>query len=239
MKKICVLGYNGFIGSNVLEVLKQNFSVNESDKYDFLVNCAGFSKMYEGNKNPDKMRNVEDSILEKINGISFDKIIHLSTIYIEVYPQDVYSRIKVEMEDKILSKYENATVLRLGGVLGKGLKKNVVFDLITNGPLYVTSDSFYNYISAYEIANIISYLINNPIAGIINVGSSKSISVADIANILKKNPIYGNKKETINFDISRLQHFYKVGSSREYVEEFYNKTLQGIKSVRHYNEGKK
>jgi len=221
MKTVCTLGNSGFIGNAVSEILARSFSVNNSKEYDILVNCAGFSRMYEGSKNPEKMRSVENSIFDRITAISFDRLIHISTVYIDVYPDDIYSKIKIDMENRILNKYPNATILRLGGVVGPGLKKNVVFDLLNNKQLFVTEDSVYNYISTGEIAEIVAHIINNPQAGIINVAASSSISSHDIAAMLNKTPIYGSKKEIIYVDTSVLQKFYAVKRSDEYLTEFF------------------
>ena len=222
MKTVCMLGQNGFIGKTVLEVLKQNFEiVDVSQPCDVLVNCAGFSRMYEAQKNPSMMERVENYTFDRIANVPFVHIIHLSSIYIDASPDHAYSKYKKKMEQKILSICPDATIFRLASVLGKGLQKNVIFDLSQSLPLWVTPDSVYNYISSEEVGNIITHFINNPIAAIFNVGASESISVSDVVKLTKCETAYGKKKDTVFMDVSFLQKHYKVKTSREYVEEYW------------------
>lgn len=227
--KICVLGYTGFVGSAVYKLLQNVdghiiFGVNshtylDVNDFDVVINCAGFSEKYIANKNPNKMELVENSIFEKISNLRFKSLIHISSIEAEL-ELDSYGILKKQMEQRILSKYKQATVLRLGGIIGGGLKKNVIFDIINNKLLFVTADSIYNFITTDEITNIVLYLMNNVIEGVINVGASKSILVLEIVKLLRKDVVYGSKKEVYNIDVSRLSSFYSVKSSKDYIEEF-------------------
>ena len=222
MKTVCMLGQNGFIGKTVLEVLRKNFEmVDASQSCDVLVNCAGFSRMYEAQKNPSMMEHVEDYTFDRIANVPFTHIIHLSSIYIEASPDHAYSKFKRRMEQKILSIYPDATIFRLASVLGKDLQKNVIFDLSQSLPLWVTPDSVYNYISSEEVGNIITHFVNNPVAATFNVGASESISVFDVVELTKCEATYGKKKDTVFMDVSYLQKHYKVKTSREYVREYW------------------
>ena len=222
MIRIGLLGKNGFIGSNVLEILgRQFFVVAEPKSCDVLVNCAGFSRMYEGNAFPMRMQAVEDTIWTRIREVEFRDLIHLSTTYIDVYPNDIYSKIKIKMERRILSQYPDTCILRLGGVIGKGLRKNVVYDLLHDKPLFVDQNSVYNYISVADIGQIIIKLLMNFKSGIFNVGAQNSISAVQIASLLGKSPVYGSKKEFVNMDVSKLQAIHVTKTTEEYIKEFH------------------
>lgn len=228
--KICVLGHTGFVGSIVYEALQNVEGYNviginsrnyvDDNCFDLVVNCAGFSRKYLANKEPDKMKQMESFIFEKISHLKFESLIHISSIEAELQT-DLYGVFKNHMEKCLLLKFRNATILRLGGLIGKGLKKNVVFDLIHDKPLFVTADSMYNYILVSEVANIILYLIKYPLGGIINIGASKSISVLEIAKLLKKHVVYGNNKEVYDININKVNSFFPVQSSEYYINTFY------------------
>ncbi len=222
MKKVTLLGKNGFIGHSVLNHLQKKYDCQEEgNATDVLVNCAGFAIMHEARENPQKMRDAENITFDRICKTPFQHLIHISTIYIEASPSDNYSVIKKELEDRILGNFKNVTILRLASVLGRGLKKNVIFDLSHDFPLWVTPDSIYNYISSEETARIIEHLIENPIYDIINVGAADSVKVSDVAFSLEKSPMYGNKRDIVLMNVSKLQTFYKVKTSMEYVKEYW------------------
>jgi dTDP-4-dehydrorhamnose reductase len=220
--KVGLLGRNGFIGSQVLEVLRKSFDVvDELVPCEVLVNCAGFSRMYEAKQNPDKMRKVEEHIFDRVSRNVFGRLIHLSTIHISTHPQEPYSQIKSWQEDRILSRFPHATILRLSSVLGPGLQKNAVFDLLQGDDLWVTPDSLYTYISTEDVAGVIKGLVKNPRPGVINVGGSDSIRISEVARMMGKNSRYGTIHHAIPMDVSVLRSFYPVKTSREYVEEFW------------------
>lgn len=222
MKTVGILGRNGFIGKTVLRRLREVFHVaDEPEPCNVLINCAGFSRMYVASQDPSKMEFVEDLVYRRIFNIPFQRLIHLSTIYIEACPNHAYSKIKMNVENRILSRWKNVTVLRLASVLGTGLQKNVIFDLTHGLPLWVTPDSVYNYISSDEIANLLIHLVNNPMTGIINVGASESVKVSDIVEMVGVNTTYGKHKDNIVMNVSKLLEFYQVKTSKEYVEEYW------------------
>lgn len=224
MKNVGLIGRNGFIGKTVFEILKKNFLVvDEPAACDVLVNCAGFSRMYAAHKNPQLMKRVEDYTFWRMQRIPFNRLIHLSTIYIDASPTHAYSVLKKRMERNILDIWPNSTIFRLASVLGPGLQKNVIFDLAHRIPLWVTPDSIYNYISSEELGNIITYFVDNHVPGTFNVGASKSISVSDVVKITSGKAKYGNKKDEVLMNVSFLQKHYKVKTSEEYVKEYWEK----------------
>ena len=226
MKTVCMLGRNGFIGKTVLKILEEEFLiVPEPEVCDVLVNCAGYSRMYLAKRNPNEMQSVEDMIFDRVQHIQFKRLIHLSSIHVTAYPNEPYSLIKKETERKLLSKYDDVSILRIGSVLGEDLQKNAIYDLVHDTPLWVTSDSSYTFISKEDIGNIIAVLIENPIEGVMDVGGIGAISISECAKFMRKNPSYGSIQHIISMNVSKLLKLYKVKTSREYVEEYWRSTL--------------
>ena len=118
-------------------------------------------------------------------------------------------------------------MLRVVSVLGKGLQKNVIFDLVHEMPLWVTPDSIYNYISSEDLSDIIALLINYPIKGILNVGAKESIRIDKVAEITGTNPTYGEQKDEILVDVEELLKIYPVKTSAEYVKDFWREYVYG------------
>jgi dTDP-4-dehydrorhamnose reductase len=177
--------------------------------------------MYAAKQDPVKMQAVEDLVFKRICNVSCKRLIHLSTIHVVSYPDEPYSKMKRIQEDRVLKSYPDATILRLGSVIGPELQKNALYDLVHDQPLWVTANSLYTYISTGDVATIIMQLIEQPRKGIFNVAGSSAISVSQMAVMFGKHPTYGTTHHHIPMDTSWLDGFYPVKTSREYVEEFW------------------
>jgi len=231
---ICVMGHTGFLGSAVYEILSKQFDnvigISSKDNdcslfFDAVVNCAGVSARYLVARYPDKAYTTEKEIARRIEGMSFERLIHVSsvcaTVIEEAHP---YNLMKLYMENRyreIVQPTSRLVVIRPGGMVGKGIKKNVVFDILNDKPIFVTADSIHYYISTDDIANIISLIIKDDnLEGIIDVAGDGSVTVKEICQILEKKPKqFGTMKEEYSIGIDKLKTFFQPKSSAEYIKE--------------------
>ncbi len=236
---IWLIGSKGFVGSAVMRKLSCShkvFGVSSKDKFgcgsfentDFVVNCAGNSKRWLVESDPTEALWNEKKIMELITKIISEspkaKIIHISSVC--AGDETPYGDLKLQMEDYIYD-FDYWCVLRLVGLVGENLRKNVIFDWIHGRSIRVSPYSVYNFISTAEVAGVVEYLINNWKEGmILNVGASESILLQDIFKLRKGvTPFFmpGDLPcEVYNIDVSELQKFYSVKTSKEYLEEFLN-----------------
>jgi nucleoside-diphosphate-sugar epimerase len=76
-------------------------------------------------------------------------------------------------------------ILRLGAVIGKGMKKGVVYDLMNHQDLWVTDDSMFYLVSVDAIYNATLYAIDYDIENeILLVTGDRPISVKDMAKVI-------------------------------------------------------
>ena len=232
-KKIAILGHTGFIGSTVYSTLKRQnrFTINTfcsnteiSDKiyYDIIINCAGMSKIHQTESNPANSYRIENALLSKISRFRSPKIIHISSICFEILNE--YGKLKKYVENRIKDLFEEWWILRPSTVIGKGLKKNVVFDFQKDNKIFVTSNTIYNFISSQEIANLVSILIGEENwNGTMNVAASKGILVSDIGSIFGKTSIsWGNEfYDYSDIDITEMKKFLNPKTSEEYIREYF------------------
>jgi len=230
--KICIIGHTGFIGQTVYNELSKFhfvFGISRSEsstgvfnlEFDVVINCAGVSSKYNTKRHPFLAFKNECDILNLISKIRFKKLIHVSSI--DAKRKSKYGIIKRIVELIIHRRYPNSLILRPAGFVGPNLKKNVVFDIINDHNVYASPISEYNYISTIEFAKIINTILEKEIEiPFLEVGASCSISVREIARILKKRPFYyGKYKETYCVNIAELNKLFQVKTSEEYIEEFY------------------
>jgi len=169
--KTGLIGYTGFVGSNLIKQYgftnlynSKNFQDIKNQEYDLVV-CAGVSAVkWLANKEPKKdLENISalESILETINT---KKFILISTI--DVYPltqyldedfncssmdNHAYGVHRLDFEKFCTKKFDDCTIVRLPGLFGDGLKKNVIYDLLNDNCLEMinTKSSFQYYYLKY------------------------------------------------------------------------------------------
>jgi hypothetical protein len=165
--KAALIGFTGFVGSNLLRQYdftdfynSKNFHEMKEQNYDLVV-CAGVSAVkWLANKESKKdleSIGVLESILATINTKQF---ILISTI--DVYPLTQYSNEdfdcssmenhaygthRLAFEKFCAEKFDDCTIVRLPGLFGDGLKKNVIYDLLNDNCLEMinTKSSFQYY----------------------------------------------------------------------------------------------
>jgi nucleoside-diphosphate-sugar epimerase len=235
--KICIIGHKGFIGNTIYNYFIDKHSVFTIEKktknipkeeFDIVINCAGNAKKYLSEKKPFEDVLTNAKIFHTILQLKIKKFIHISSISASEIPNNNYTISKLISENYSKLYFPNCIILRIGGVIGPNLKKNVVFDIINNKNLFITFDSTYNYISTHEIAKIIEKIIKLNIKNeIINVAASQPICVNNIIKEAKKEHIIfnkseGNVKENYKYiEINKLNSFFKVKTSRYYIRNFF------------------
>lgn len=157
-----LVGYSGFVGSNLALHHKFNYSFNSKnikEAYglcpDVLIYAGVTGTKWFANKFPDKDQTIVKSALENIEKIAPRKLILISTIDVydtldsvnEDYVPDInklhsYGKNRYLLEQNLLNKYENIQIFRLPAIYGEHLKKNFIYDLIHLTPPVLQNDSY-------------------------------------------------------------------------------------------------
>jgi hypothetical protein len=150
-----LIGHTGFVGSNLLaqHPFRDRFnSGNIRDlagrSYD-LVACAGVSAVkWKANQDPDRDWAGIRSLLDVLATVRAGRFVLISTI--DVYPDPrgvtestpihglanhAYGSHRLRVEDFVRERFPRHHVLRLPGLFGPGLKKNVLYDLLNRNGL--------------------------------------------------------------------------------------------------------
>jgi len=228
--KIGILGYNGFVGNAVYNYFKKVYNtdvvgISKNDQpieyLDVLINCAGTSKKYYAEKNPNEDETACKNLIFKIYTIKCNSIIHISSID-ALNTNIVYGRNKLWVEDTIKGISNNWSIIRLSGLVGNNLKKNVVYDIANNNKIWVSENSVYNYININLLPIVINKHIKTDNKNVtFNYASSKNISAKEIATIFNKNIEYGDREEFYDsIDINYIKNLIKVHSSYYYINNY-------------------
>ena len=157
-----LVGYTGFVGSNLYESGKFDAvynSKNVQDAFgtnpDLLVYAGLRAEKYLANNDPDKdmeqIKVAEDNIA-KINP---KRLVLISTIDVFKVPSGVdensvidtdglhaYGYNRYMLECWVRDRYPDALIVRLPGLFGKNIKKNFIYDFINIIPFMLKEDKF-------------------------------------------------------------------------------------------------
>ena len=253
--KIGIIGANGFLGSilcfdlakhfdEVISITRENYS-SCLGTYDVIINANGNSKKYWANNNP-----IEDfeastvSVYKSIFDFPCKKYIFISTV--DVYNQSALLSTAESTQidstllhpygfnkflaETIVKKYtKNFLILRSSAIVGEGLRKGVVHDIISGNELFVVKESCIQCISCTAIASIINMLLKiDDTNTIINVGGIGTTSVEYMADLLKINPMISleAKYQYYEMNVNKLKNLFSLKTSNYYVKEVLNERME-------------
>jgi len=231
--KIAVLGSKGLIGSdlvyylsavgNAVGINRDNYEDMRDQKYDIFINANGNSKKFIAERLPlfDFEASVE-SVYKTIYDFNFDKYIFVSSVDV-LYPDSTTYGFHKKMAEMIIQRHiDNYILIRPVSVVGRNLKKGVVFDILNANTLNIAPTSKLGFISTKGIADFIMKVLELDISGAFVTGSVDTITPLDIANILNKKLDIDIKDgaPVQKYDYTELlPEFFKFKTAEEYILE--------------------
>jgi len=153
--KSALIGSTGFVGGTLLskdvfdyEFNSKNISSIRGRSFNRIV-CAGVNaKKWVANQNPEADWHCIESLMSNLNSVRADRFILISTIDVYISPIGVdentvldsiagepYGRHRLLFEKFIKEKFDIVNIIRLPALVGIGLKKNIIFDMLNNNML--------------------------------------------------------------------------------------------------------
>jgi len=146
--KTALIGYTGFVGSNILASHPFDDLYNSSNidkisgkSYDLVVSAANAADSYRINQHPDEDLASIDDFARIVSKANIGKLVLVSTVCIyaasdrsdENTPISVdditpYGRNRYHLEQVLADRFDT-TALRLPQLFGLGLKKGIIYDL--------------------------------------------------------------------------------------------------------------
>lgn len=146
----CLIGYTGFVGGNLydqrsydLPINSKNFQELRGRNFDRIF-CAGVSAVkWKANKDPEGDWANISALIDVLKTVRAEKFVLISTI--DVYPavreldesfdchslpNHAYGTNRLKFEDFCREHFPNCMIVRLPGLFGNRLKKNVIYDLL-------------------------------------------------------------------------------------------------------------
>jgi nucleoside-diphosphate-sugar epimerase len=250
---VIVLGGAGLVGSAVTSQLRvSGHSVIPVERVDYpkcigvrvdvVVNCNGNSYRFRANQDPRwdfdaSVATVERSLFDITAGL----YIYVSTV--DVYdvrhdPEQNHERCPIHTDsldaygfhkwlaERLVEKFARRWfILRLGTVIGPGLKKGPLFDLLHGCPLFMSLDSVLTLIDTKTIAHVIEALMErHGESEIFNVTGTGSVLLRDLAALredgVRLAPGAEKKVYQYHVDNTKLKGLLSVPSSFEIGRRF-------------------
>ena len=259
-----VLGGQGFIGSAMMReashrgyaataVTRENYKSHMGTSCDLLINANGNSRKYLANQNPalDFDLSVQ-SVMRSLEDFHSRHYVYISSI-------DVYSNVadpRTNSEDAAiepdrlppygLHKYQAEMlvqryasswhVLRTGGMVGPGLWKNSIHDILKDHPLRVHPDSQYQYLHTRVLARLAFDLVDQKKESLIlNVVGEGLLSPAEAAGWVPHYKLTtltpDVPTETYHVNQDRLKALCPVPTTGPAVRQFIEDVLAGREEI--------
>lgn len=158
----CLVGYTGFVGSNLDEQFKftncynsKNIEAAYGTNPDILVYAGVRAEKYIANKEPQKDYESIKEAFNNIKKINANKVVLISTIDVYKNPNEVdedttidtndlqpYGLNRYYLEQWVENEFEDTLIVRLPGLYGKNIKKNFIYDMIHVIPKLLTESKF-------------------------------------------------------------------------------------------------
>jgi nucleoside-diphosphate-sugar epimerase len=197
-----LLGSNGFVGQSINRKFydikkynRQNMHNLLNEDLDLLIVAAVSAEKWRANSNPSADRENIENLISFLEKIKINKFLLISTI--DVFGPNIdfdedtemlegistaYGHNRSFLEQRLIQISEETKILRLPGLFGPGLKKNLLFDLLNGNKINVASlKDCYQYLYAPRIGEIIVEML----ATDSNVfhASTEPIKVVDILRV--------------------------------------------------------
>jgi len=181
--KSALIGYTGFVGSNILSQHQFDNTYNSKNienmagqEFDLVVSAANRSEMWKINQDPSRDLEEINKYISVISKTKIKKLVLISTVGVYDNPIGVDEDSAINEEkltpyganrlylEKYCKENFNTTVIRLPGLYGSGLKKNVIYDLIhANQVERIHKDGIYQYYNLENIWQDINIALKNRI----------------------------------------------------------------------------
>jgi nucleoside-diphosphate-sugar epimerase len=231
-----LIGYTGFVGSNLLrqrafDELYNSTNIDQIAGRSFdLVVCAGApAEKWKANADPELDKRRLSKLIDPLRQVSARKVILISTVDVFASPINVYEdtpvatdglhaygRHRYELEQLIAERFD-AHVVRLPGLYGHGIKKNVIFDFLNDHETEkIDSRGVYQFYPLDRLWSDLDITMRESIA-LLHL-PAEPVSVADVARVAFGRAFRNEVATPAHYDV-RTRYATLFGGRGDYIED--------------------
>ncbi len=195
MKKIAVIGFQGFVGSalykellthnqyKVFGVTRENYQALQVEDYDVVINSAMPSGRFWAKNHPQKdfVETVQKTA-DLVYGWKYKKFIQISTVSARCQLDTVYGRHKLSAEK--LCEFGENLIVRLGALYSSNMQKGALADMLAGKTIYMSGESRYYFIALEVCCKWIATHFDR--TGTVELGGKHAITLKAVADYLGK-----------------------------------------------------
>jgi nucleoside-diphosphate-sugar epimerase len=244
-----LIGHTGFVGGNINAQASFDDTYNTSNitdidgkEYDLVVSAATYAEMWKINQDPEGDLAQINGLIDHLKTVKAKKFVLISTVGVYKSPNGADEDTPIETDgltpygtnryhlEQFVSEHFDALIVRLPGLFGEGLKKNVIYDLLNNNMVEkIHAKGVYQY---YNLANIwkdINVALDTGLK-LINF-ATEPVSTADVAAYAFDMPDFNQEPEGVNpaFWDMHSKHAELYGGTPPYIYDK-RQVLEDIKA---------
>jgi nucleoside-diphosphate-sugar epimerase len=228
---ITIIGGNGFVGSAYVRLLsarniahrvvtRENYASLRGTVCDILINANGNSKKFLAAREPlNEFDQSVRSVAQSLEDFRCATYVLLSTG--DVYPdqsspaltredqpidparQSRYGLHKGLAEQLVRGTQEKWLVMRMGGFVGPGLKKNAIHDMLTGNPVWLSPQSELQFISTDHAAARVWELVERGVRNeVVNLGAKGTVNLGALHRQMASSSPFMAEAPTVRFELS-------------------------------------
>lgn len=231
MTVIYIIGGAGFVGQAYPRLLaakglpytlvtRENYASLIGTSCDILINANGNSKKFMSDHDP--VWDFDASVVSVVRSLAdFNAGTYVLLSSGDVYPtQDSpevtredqaidlrrtsrYGLHKYMAETVVRATHPRPLVMRMGGFVGPGMKKNAIFDMLNDQPIWLHPESELQFISTDRAASLVWSLVEQGVTHeTVNLGAHGVVRIADLYARIKPKSEFQPTARKVRFEIS-------------------------------------
>lgn len=244
-----LIGHSGYVGETLkkqtpFDFLYRSANISTIDEraFDLAVCCAAPAQKWIANRDPAMDRATIESLMFHLKTVNCKKFILISTVDVFKNPVGVYEDAHVDecglhayglhrrlLEKFVESHFQDHLIIRLCGLVGPGLRKNVIFDFLNNNNLHaIDSRGTFQFYPMINLWYDIQAALNENLR-LLHL-TAEPVSVADVARLGFNRPFdqaLGNPPASYDMRTRYAELFGGTGSYQ------YNRR-ESIQAIRAY-----
>jgi nucleoside-diphosphate-sugar epimerase len=194
-----LIGYTGFVGGNLMRQRSFDATFNSTNidgiagrSFDLVVCCGARAEKWKANADPEGDYDGIERLIRPLGQANIRRLVLVSTVDVFISPIDVdedsptplnglhaYGRNRRRLEQIVAGRFD-ATIVRLPGLYGPGLKKNAIHDLLHDHDVHkIDSRGVFQFYNVERLWRDIAAAMDRgiPLAHL----PTEPVSVADVA----------------------------------------------------------